>query len=273
MESALQGPVVHPPVLDLSLPPDELTVGRLRDALAKATSPILAIINHGTEAACRQLAASAARASDRQTAPRVPPPPQLSVPLDDTKSISQEAESVRASLLTVCNRALHALNPAIASRAEEGLDARLSCRIYPCSPDVLPQRLGAHVDSTLVTLLYSNAPGLQVLEEHGDVAHSDGDGRWTSEQVCAVGMPTMSAGQSRVPKEEEWATVVLPTQDALLLSVGSEWLTEAQDSLPVRSPVLHRVVLQPGQDGDRYSLPLLVNLKPDTTSRGSLAPA
>ena len=172
--------------------------------------------------------------------------------------------------MDVCEKAIKAISPSLSALAsEKGLDAKLSCREYPAPQNCHDnehgcQRLGPHVDATFVTLLWSDAPGLQVFDPEEGSA-------WTGEEVMSVGVPSISVDNlRRQVNERDWANVELASapgnmknENAIFLTVGSEWWnnSRAQQLLPVQSPVLHRVFIIEDQNIDRYSLPLLVNLK------------
>ena len=106
------------------------------------------------------------------------------------RNASRSAAQLRGGLLALSSRLLGLLSPAApdegvaaapaaaaadseAARAPHALEGRLCLRVYPRQParvdgaDAAPAasegRLGPHCDSTLFTLLWSDAPGLQVL--------------------------------------------------------------------------------------------------------------
>ena len=128
-------------------------------------------------------------------------------------------------------------------------------------------RLGGHVDNTLLTLLWADAPGLQVL--------SPRDPRgWTGEAVAALGLPSWG-GAPAPPLDDEldWGEVAAPGgapwgAGPLLLTVGAEWLGLRGAPLAhVESAVLHRVAVPHDLGRDRFSLPFLVRLAPLTTQQ------
>ena len=153
-------------------------------------------------------------------------------------------------------------------------------------------RLGRHVDNTLLTLLWADAPGLEVLAPRGP------GGYWTGARVMEAGLPGIG-GASFVAEDEEVdvdGEMALVAGDEggapwgagpLLLTVGAEWLRVcagassdgcADDGLAgrrsggplvrVESAVLHRVAIPPGLGRDRFSLPFLVRLQPLASGSG-----
>ena len=160
--------------------------------------------------------------------------------------------------------------------AEAPASARTSLQAPPPPPP--PPRLGAHCDSTLMTLLWADAPGLQVLEP----ARAEALG-WRPQHVLGLGLPMMAplaadsddAGGSEedgaaAPAEpppltdEQWAYVALDwARDPLLLTIGASWLTSdlVRERCPARCAALHRVVLPSGSHA-RHSLPFLADLVP-----------
>ena len=93
------------------------------------------------------------------------------------------------------------------------LDARLCLRRYP--PGHTGQRLGAHVDDTLCTLLWASTPGLEILAPQDDAA-------WTGPDVAKVGLPTMGPPPKTV-EGDDWATVTPPSADCFLFTPGNGW--------------------------------------------------
>jgi len=166
------------------------------------------------------------------------------------------APELKTALVAVALEAVRALAPGFPADAQ--LDARLTLRRYPRWDFDIPQggqRLGAHVDDTLCTLLWSTGPGLEVLAP-------DDEREWTGADVARVGLPTMGE-PVRAIEPGDWAAVDLSPWDsgALLLTPGHGWpkCPATAAAVPLRSPTLHRVAL--GNDRERLSLPLLVSLR------------
>ena len=120
-------------------------------------------------------------------------------------------------------------------------------------------RLGAHIDGNFFTLLWSNAPGLQVLNPKKVV---------TAEELMYYGMPLVGeATSSLTVKEEDFVDVEAEwaSGGVMLVTVGRSWFSSTnpltQDSdLKVTCPVLHRVAFPDSQIGTRFSIPFLVNV-------------
>ena len=118
-------------------------------------------------------------------------------------------------------------------------------------------RLGAHVDGNMFTILWSNAPGLQVLRHDKDVVADD---------IMFYGMPLVGIGPSLEVDEEDFVDVHADWESGkvMLVTVGRSWfspsnpLTKSSD-INVKCPVLHRVAF-PDRDGERHSVPFLVNV-------------
>ena len=249
----------------------------IRAALAGvrgALSPVLAIKGHGLERACTELAHTArehhaaARAAGASAEPE-----QEALALDGP--LHERAEELRSALLGLSARllrvALGVESDAEAEARAGRLEGRLCLRRYPQrGGEAAAPRLGAHIDSTVLTLLWANGPGLEVLMprdgrggEEGEGGEGGEGGRWTAEQVLGLGLPTASAVELREAREDEWACVELPWEEgALILTVGLEWLECAplRERMPMECAVLHRVAV-PGGRQERLSLPFLVNLR------------
>ena len=263
---------MRPPVLDLSL--DDET---LRPACVEGLdtmSPMFAIVNHGCESKLRDLAASM-----RTQIAKGPTTTCAQRAHDIDGELAPVGQSVRECLRGVCLRVLGIVlgdRAVEASLADRGLDlqGRLCMREYPANPAAMAAaassngvthdgcrsqapRLGAHCDNTLLTLLWSDGPGLEVL----DPARADG---WTRDQVLQYGLPTMGeVSEIAELRSDQWALVDLEwANHPLLLTIGSAWLSNELVSsvCPARCAVLHRVVLSP--ERARHSLPFLVDLVP-----------
>ena len=129
-------------------------------------------------------------------------------------------------------------------------------------------RLGAHVDGNMFTLLWSNAPGLQVLRPSADTV------AFKPHDLMMFGMPMIGAGPMLSFKDDDYANVVLPPgydmERCMLFTVGRSWFSqsnmlaghtgddgESMSSVP-QCPVLHRVAFDDRPD-QRWSIPFLVN--------------
>ena len=238
-----------------------------RGGLEGTLTPMLALHHHGCSTELAELAARA-RAHHRLDGGSLP----LQCACDFDGPLEAPAREVRAKLTALCERLLEVLVGEAAP-----LDGRICMRTYPrapppadgdgdCNADAdadadgaTQQRLGAHCDNTLLTLLWADGPGLQVLHP----GRADG---WTPERVMRYGLPTMSdADEIQTLEEEQWATVELPWDEGpLLLTLGCAWTSsELTRDHPARCAVLHRVVIPPGYPHDRHSIPFLVDLAGD----------
>ena len=254
-----------PTTIDLSLSDTELRP-LIIEAL-NSLSPMLEIINHGCESKCRSLAA-AVKKGIRHDDGSIPP--QQAHELDNEVL----APPLKHCLRGVCLRVLRIVlnEPSLAqSLAAQNLDVqgRLCLREYPpaASPDAPPQRLGAHCDSTLMTLLWADGPGLEVLDP---IKAAD----WAPKDILLYGLPTMGAiGDEPVElRDDQWARVELDwSRDPLLLTIGTSWLTNelVSSRAPAKCAVLHRVVLPSGGAKARHSLPFLVDIVEATTAAPS----
>ena len=234
-------PLHKPPVLDCSTT-DVAAGDDVRAALASTLSPVVALEGHGLAARCAAVAAAASAAHGAGHGAR-----QEAFALDGVA----DAAALKADLVALARRALAAVAPGFP--ADAALDARFSLRRYPATGDGRDApRLGAHVDNTLCTLLWSTGPGLEVLAPRRD------DAAWTAADVRSVGLPTMGS-EPKVVGDGDWAAVDARA-GAVLFTPGEEWTrcAHTRAAAPLRSPTLHRVVL-PG-DETRLSLPLLVSL-------------
>ncbi|KAL1512148.1 hypothetical protein AB1Y20_005416 [Prymnesium parvum] len=236
-----------PVELDLRLPEPELR-RQCVAALAGSLTPVLSLRHHGLEGSCAELAAHEAARHALQTLGD-DPPSQLSFELEE----SARTRAVREGFRQLSTRLLRILAGDAAAGVE--VEGRLSLRVYPHSVDSAePVRLGPHCDSTLFTLLWSTAPGLQVL----DPDRADG---WTPRDVLQFGLPSI-CDEAPELRDDQWATVEMPwSEGAILLSLGTDWHTHGQLNAMVRCPcaVLHRVAVSDLQE-HRLSLPYLVDL-------------
>ena len=254
-------------------------------------TPMLSLVNHGCEKKLRALGEAM----------------QAQVVGDDSKDYAQQAHDisgelapaaaeVRDCLRSVCLRVLTIADASLAESLHErrlDLRGRLCLREYPKLADAPPQqspaaesapapaparaaaaeaapRLGAHCDSTLMTLLWADAPGLQVLEPERAAALG-----WRPQHVLGLGLPMMipladaedgEASSAEPPPltDAQWAHVEHDwARDPLLLTVGASWLSSdlMRERCPARCAALHRVALPPGVQ-QRHSLPFLADLVP-----------
>jgi hypothetical protein len=279
--------------------------GCLRDVCARAlqgtVSPMLILYNHGCEEACADLAACAREYLKLGTGRTDPTELQRAHSLKGPCAAKIDAlrrcllDEVCGPVLDAClaseahgsaHGSAHGMAKRILAQAGLELCGRLCLREYPCQPSATGARIGAHLDSTLITLLWADGPGLEVLSpldvpsgqttcgreapsHTADAAGGeDSAGPWTGRQVMSTGFPSLD-GICREVREEEWAAVTLPSQRSwgagpLLLTIGSDWLgfPPTAEGLPVESAVLHRVVVPADYARDRLSLPFLVTLRP-----------
>ncbi|CAH0372086.1 unnamed protein product [Pelagomonas calceolata] len=224
-----------PPVLGADA--SQKAVAALRKHLSAQLSPVLCVEDAALAARCRAMASreSALHASQ-------PDARQEAFPLD-----GPDWSQLREDLTALAERTLRRLAPDVPRLP---LDARLCLRRYP--PGHTGQRLGAHVDDTLCTLLWASTPGLEILAPQDDAA-------WNGADVAKVGLPTMGP-PPKVVQEDDWATVTPPSADCFLFTPGNGW-SGIVTSVPLRSPTLHRVAV--GGDVERLSLPLLVSVRGD----------
>ena len=225
---------ITPPVLATDA--SQKAVAALRTHLSAQLSPVLCVEDAALAARCR---AMASRASARHASQ--PDARQEAFPLD-----GDDWAKLREDLTALAERTLRRLAPDVPRLP---LDARLCLRRYP--PGKRGQRLGAHVDDTLCTLLWASTPGLEILAPQND-------SEWSGTDVAKVGLPTMGP-PPKVVQEDDWATVTPPSADCFLFTPGNGW--GAHVALPLRSPTLHRVAV--GGDVERLSLPLLVSVRGD----------
>ena len=224
-----------PPVLGADA--SQKAVAALRTHLSAQLSPVLCVEDAALAARCRAMAVKASAAR-----PQTPDVRQEAFPLD-----GPDWSQLREDLTALAERTLQRLAPDVPRLP---LDARLCLRRYP--PGHTGQRLGAHVDDTLCTLLWASTPGLEILAPQNDAT-------WTGADVAKVGLPTMGP-PPKVVGEGDWATVTPPSADCFLLTPGNGW-GGIVTSVPLRSPTLHRVAV--GGDVERLSLPLLVSVRGD----------
>jgi hypothetical protein len=242
-------------------------------------------------------------------------PSQMAHDLDDEDGpVTEAATELRAKLTALVYRILDILldtnvEEMLTSNGER-LNGRMCLREYSVTPttDVNNKssnssssssnsnkdsinghviRLGAHIDHTLLTVLWSNGPGLEVFSP----SVGNTNKCWTAETLLQLGMPTFSHPLSQTnnngdnscppePTEEDWAMVDIPWIDgALLLTIGAEWLThplftgleekEEEGGGGINCAVLHRVSMPINTDKTRYSLPFLVSVDKSLTTNNN----
>lgn len=283
---------LRPAQLDLSRSDEELRPTFL--AALSSLTPCLSVVNHGCEERLRSLA----RAMQQRIEPNAVASKayaQQAHEFHEHAELAPAAAEVRSCLREVCVRVLGiaaADMPEALREQELDVRGRLCLREYPkqqadaadSSSDGAPPasaakppplRLGAHCDSTLLTLLWADAPGLQVLEPRRAEALG-----WRPQHVLGLGLPTMmpladppddeaasGEGGAAAPEpppltDEQWAYIDVDwPRDPLLLTIGASWLSSElmRERCPARCAALHRVVLPPGTH-KRLSLPFLADL-------------
>ena len=249
---------ITPVALDMRL--DDATLRRRsRAGLENTLTPMVALHHHG----CSELLAElAARARVHHNLEGSTFPQQSAYDLDGP--LEPLAFEARTKLTELCCRVLR-----IVVGSSPPIEGRLCLRAYKhgsgagmgqndeARDDVRGQRLGAHCDNTLLTLLWADGPGLQVL--HPGLAPD-----WTPERIMNYGLPTMAGtDDAEELREDQWATVELPwSEGPLLLTLGCSWLSSIPtDRHPAVCAVLHRVVAPPC---DRCSIPFLVDIKAES---------
>mmetsp|Transcript_20648 Transcript_20648/g.63107 ORF Transcript_20648/g.63107 Transcript_20648/m.63107 type:complete len:287 (-) Transcript_20648:173-1033(-) len=260
----------------------EVCVQAFQDTL----SPMLILRGHGCEDACAELVSAAKRqlASASSTCP--PNREHQRAHLLEGP-LAGKADTLRGCLLNLCWRVLddclggnQGTAQEVFAQAGMELEGRLCVREYPRHLSHPEIRIGAHLDSTLMTLLWSDSPGLEVLHPpqasnptKSTAQGSQGDYQnpslaWTGEEVMRIGFPSCDGSATREVLDHEWARVTLSNDEdwsagPLLLTIGSEWLKfpPTAAAMPVVSAVLHRVAMPLNSPRDRFSLPFLVNLR------------
>jgi len=144
--------ILRPPICDLSQSDDKIR-NVIRKALRGTLSPAMTVVGHGCES---QIANVVKCMRDRQDIKRTLQDEKTSQKAFDivNGSLEDKREKLKTCLESVCKKLL-----SLASNHEKksapDLNGRLCFRVYP-KQDKEKHRLGAHVDHTLMTLLYSN---------------------------------------------------------------------------------------------------------------------
>ena len=131
---------------------------KCRAALEGTLTPMLALRNHGCESLCAEMAARAR--AHHQTAAIAAT--QQACELDGP--LAPLADEARTELLALTYRLLGMMAMEGGAGQLGELEGRLCLRAYP-KQETEVVRLGAHCDATLLTLLWSDAPGLEVLDD------------------------------------------------------------------------------------------------------------
>ena len=319
--------VVRPPVLDMRQDNSSLRT-LLRAALVTTTRssnsnlcPMVCLSQHGLEKQCSSLVSLAVKKSAQQqllsgmgVEKKTMIPSQMAHDLDDEDGpVKEAATELRVKLTALVYRILDILfdtnvEEKLLTSTGERLNGRMCLREYSATPttDVNNRssnssssnkessndhviRLGAHIDHTLLTVLWSNGPGLEVFSP----SVGNNNKCWIAEHVLQLGMPTISHPLSHTknndgdddscppePTEEDWAIVDIPWIDgALLLTIGAEWLThplfagleenEEEGGGGINCAVLHRVSMPINTNKTRYSLPFLVSIDKSLTTNNN----
>lgn len=334
--------VVRPPVIDMRQPSSVLRPLLCASLMTTSSNsnlcPMICLVQHGLEKQCSSLASLALKSAQQkqqqhyvehsgEQEEKTMIPSQIAHDLDDDNDgpVTEAASELRAKLTTLVYRILDILFDtnveAMLTSNEERLNGRMCLREYSATTEVNNNttsssnndsnddhviRLGAHIDHTLLTVLWSNSPGLEVFSPS---IGSNNNTCWTVEHVLQLGMPTFSRPPSQTnsnnsnnggddncpePTKEDWAMVDIPwITGALLLTIGAEWLThplfagsttqccssrlvedeEEEEGGSINCAVLHRVSMPINTDKTRYSLPFLVSIdKSPSTTTESIRP-
>jgi isopenicillin N synthase-like dioxygenase len=254
--------VFSPVVLDCR-EPDDVLRAQCEKPLRDSLTPVIALSHHGCEDVCAALVA----ASKESHAP--PDAAQAAYEFDGGHPLHTEAEAAKTCLMGLALRMMRVLagDDIEEKMAERGCrcEGRLKMRTYPRAKQNggsswPAQRLGAHCDATLMTLLWTDAPGLQVVDPKLlDAAE------WTPQQITSYGLPTMGPPPPEL-KEADWATVKLESFDRgiLVMTLGTGWSDcgAVMQTFPARSAALHRVMVHRAPAADRHSLPFFLDAVP-----------
>ncbi len=252
-------------VLDLARDPPEELRRKARAALTDTVSPCFYVANFGFDVR------PVVRAAERHYAAVGCTGQRRHLDLRDAAVAGGDAlDAFRADMHGLARRVAgivfgDAHTAAVLDGGAATLTGPLSVKNYSGAAD-RSIRLGAHVDGNMFTLLWSNAPGLQVLRPtSGTVAFEPHD-------LMMFGMPMIGAGPMLTFTDDDYADVVLPPgyemERCMLFTVGRSWFSQGNplaaetgdESLsPVpQCPVLHRVAFADRAE-QRWSIPFLVN--------------
>ena len=247
--------ILRPPICDLSQS-DEKIKKIIYEALRDTLSPAMTIVGHGCEGMIRDLEQTLREKPRIKKVLQDENTSQEAFDIDE--SLAEKRKNLKMCLEKVCKRLLCLASTDTSSIPN--VDGRLCFRVYP-KHDKDKIRLGAHVDHTLMTLLYSNCAGLEVLDS--EICDSK---VWDRERICSYGLPTVGSSDAPIMlREDQWTVVDMPwNRYPLLFTVGASWLSCNLDLVKVKSPVLHRVVTN--RNTERVSIPFLVDILDDDSS-------
>ena len=184
---------VEPVGLDLRLP-NAVLRSRCLAALSRSMCPMLSLHHHGLEKRLESLAA--------RSEARAPPAGQVACELEG--ELAPAAAELKGALREITWRVLELVlgddaRDAVSATGKTLEEGRLCVRAYTSGVAASGPRLGAHCDSTLLTLLWTDGPGLQV---YAPVATGTA-GDWTAAQVLQNGVPTMQQHHLALPGVEQ----------------------------------------------------------------------
>ena len=145
-------------------------------------SPAMTIVGHGCEGMIRELEQTLREKPEIKKVLQDEKTSQEAFDIDE--SLAKKHEKLKTCLEGVCKRLL-----CLASKETSkttNVNGRLCFRVSKTRQGEWV-RLGAHVDHTLMTLLYSNCAGLEILDSGGLRLQV-----WNREKICSYGLPTGS---------------------------------------------------------------------------------
>jgi len=248
--------VISPVVVDLLIHDEEEIRSLVKEGLS-GPSPMFAIKNYGFESLIKEVRQTTMGAKHFKAETETSEERCISCELQDELSLKLKKRS--KALVTRLSDTL--FGPEFRDdlkKKGETLDGRQSMRYYAGEKELSQTpgetALGPHVDATLFTMLWSDGPGLQVLNS-SDAAKTD---------VTQFGVPSIGPSACGIElKEEDWSDVGLFwEEDLLLVTVGQEWIDLGKmhhNGLlsEAKCAALHRVRLPPGP---RCSFPFLVRV-------------
>ena len=278
---------VRPPVIDFRSLHEAATRVALRDAVSDTLSPMFALSHHGLEGEIKDLVSTlihgrgvdVTQAGDAHEVPSCVSIEMESIlPSSGVERLHRRLSNVVETLLVALlglntRRELVALlrrreigNTTGGSGTEESrlqmlrIGGRESIRFYPHAGDGV---LGAHVDMNMITLLWANGPGLEVVDPRADGVDPafirqvgipsttiavDDDGADPLEKLGEAGWRTVDAcwerGDFLVTIGDEWFRTFIDARTAIPLQVPNECASspDIKATVPrVLCPVLHRV--------------------------------